>query len=265
MGNYFKGSAAGGSASGGEVSHIYDLYGVVNHMGGMLGGHYTSYARTPHPSDDTRDELGKWIRHLFLEPLNILNISTDMGMFALTNVTPQFKNYTQFTEFRFLFSTNIELNIQTVSKHDGQNVSNDQSACASMLIDRLINRWAWRSSWTDRSAPPGTGVRHRCAVGRWTLKNPLWFVRQVGGCLTTTEYSALTSRRRSRGQHTFFSTDVVISCRTNAVSRLRLRYRTTLHRLPARTTPHRRRIGNETSIVKERSRRWFTRWRTSTT
>lgn len=24
---------------------IYDLYGVANHHGGLLGGHYTAYAR----------------------------------------------------------------------------------------------------------------------------------------------------------------------------------------------------------------------------
>ena len=26
--------------------YIYDLYGVCNHSGGVLGGHYTSYIRT---------------------------------------------------------------------------------------------------------------------------------------------------------------------------------------------------------------------------
>lgn len=30
-----------------EVLPLYDLYGVVNHMGGILGGHYTAYVRLP--------------------------------------------------------------------------------------------------------------------------------------------------------------------------------------------------------------------------
>lgn len=28
-------------------SNKYNLYGVINHMGGMGGGHYTAYVQTP--------------------------------------------------------------------------------------------------------------------------------------------------------------------------------------------------------------------------
>ena len=28
-------------------SPVYELYGVINHHGGLLGGHYTAYARCP--------------------------------------------------------------------------------------------------------------------------------------------------------------------------------------------------------------------------
>ncbi|KAK2163342.1 hypothetical protein LSH36_81g02038 [Paralvinella palmiformis] len=40
-----------------EPPPIYDLYGVVNHMGGILGGHYTSYARCPDCSDWKKNEI----------------------------------------------------------------------------------------------------------------------------------------------------------------------------------------------------------------
>lgn len=38
---------------------VYDLYAVVNHYGGILGGHYTSFVRTPDARDPTKNELGK--------------------------------------------------------------------------------------------------------------------------------------------------------------------------------------------------------------
>ncbi|XP_062607024.1 ubiquitin carboxyl-terminal hydrolase 19-like isoform X1 [Saccostrea cucullata] len=43
---------------GGDKSPpVYDLYAVVNHYGGILGGHYTSFVRTPDPMDPTKNEL----------------------------------------------------------------------------------------------------------------------------------------------------------------------------------------------------------------
>ena len=41
-----------------EPEPMFDLYGVVNHTGGLLGGHYTSYARCPCKTDDNRSEIG---------------------------------------------------------------------------------------------------------------------------------------------------------------------------------------------------------------
>ena len=39
--------------------HVYDLYGVINHIGNSLySGHYTSFARTHSSDDSTKDELG---------------------------------------------------------------------------------------------------------------------------------------------------------------------------------------------------------------
>ncbi|XP_048740346.2 ubiquitin carboxyl-terminal hydrolase 19-like isoform X2 [Ostrea edulis] len=40
-----------------ESPPIYDLYGVVNHYGGILGGHYTSFVRTPDAKDPTKNEM----------------------------------------------------------------------------------------------------------------------------------------------------------------------------------------------------------------
>ena len=40
-------------------NYIYDLCGVINHLGHSLSmGHYTAYARTHHSMDSTQDELG---------------------------------------------------------------------------------------------------------------------------------------------------------------------------------------------------------------
>ena len=37
---------AGGDGGGGDGSYpLYDLYGVVNHMGSLSGGHYTAFCR----------------------------------------------------------------------------------------------------------------------------------------------------------------------------------------------------------------------------
>ncbi|XP_063797176.1 ubiquitin carboxyl-terminal hydrolase 19 isoform X3 [Pseudophryne corroboree] len=37
---------------------IYDLYAVINHYGGMIGGHYTAYARLPNDKNSQRNDVG---------------------------------------------------------------------------------------------------------------------------------------------------------------------------------------------------------------
>lgn len=41
-----------------EPPPLYDLYGVVNHHGGILGGHYTSFVRCPDRYDSKKSEVG---------------------------------------------------------------------------------------------------------------------------------------------------------------------------------------------------------------
>ena len=47
-----------GNRPANEPSPIYDLYGVINHYGGILGGHYTAYSRTPDLHNPNVDEQG---------------------------------------------------------------------------------------------------------------------------------------------------------------------------------------------------------------
>ena len=44
---------------GAESSAMYDLYGVVNHYGSMIGGHYTAYVRSPQAGDTAKSQVGK--------------------------------------------------------------------------------------------------------------------------------------------------------------------------------------------------------------
>ncbi|NWV22827.1 UBP19 hydrolase, partial [Origma solitaria] len=37
---------------------MYDLYAVINHYGGMIGGHYTAYARLPNDKNSQRSDVG---------------------------------------------------------------------------------------------------------------------------------------------------------------------------------------------------------------
>lgn len=40
---------------------IYDLYAVINHYGGMIGGHYTAYARLPSDKNSQRSDVGECV------------------------------------------------------------------------------------------------------------------------------------------------------------------------------------------------------------
>ncbi|XP_027879788.1 ubiquitin carboxyl-terminal hydrolase 19 isoform X2 [Xiphophorus couchianus] len=41
-----------------QQAPIYDLYAVINHYGGMIGGHYTAYARLPSDKNSQRSDVG---------------------------------------------------------------------------------------------------------------------------------------------------------------------------------------------------------------
>jgi hypothetical protein len=51
-----------GNRPSNEPPPIYDLYGVVNHHGGIMGGHYTSYAKYPDIQDYKRNLVGECIQ-----------------------------------------------------------------------------------------------------------------------------------------------------------------------------------------------------------
>jgi len=59
---------------------LYDLYGVVNHHGSLLGGHYTAYARCLDQYDSSVTEIGMhyFIAHHFLAH----HFSLNSGFFA---------------------------------------------------------------------------------------------------------------------------------------------------------------------------------------
>lgn len=46
-----------GNRPANEPPPVYDLYGVINHFGSILGGHYTAFARTTDVHGGV-DELG---------------------------------------------------------------------------------------------------------------------------------------------------------------------------------------------------------------
>lgn len=47
---------------------VYDLYAVINHYGGMIGGHYTAYARLPNDKNSQRSDVGEDLPPLCLQP-----------------------------------------------------------------------------------------------------------------------------------------------------------------------------------------------------
>ena len=64
-----------GNRPANEPPPIYDLYGVINHYGGILGGHYTAYSRTPDTRNSNVDEQGTYFNKMVtLEPF-ILSVN----------------------------------------------------------------------------------------------------------------------------------------------------------------------------------------------
>lgn len=48
---------------------VYDLYAVINHYGGMIGGHYTAYARLPSDKNSQRSDVGEFGITQLIAPL----------------------------------------------------------------------------------------------------------------------------------------------------------------------------------------------------
>lgn len=56
----FHAPCSSSQAGGGQAGMVYDLFGVVNHMGGMTGGHYTACCRSSPCSKDGVEEVTGW-------------------------------------------------------------------------------------------------------------------------------------------------------------------------------------------------------------
>jgi ubiquitin C-terminal hydrolase len=56
----FMAEASPHGASAGNGGLVYDLYGILNHMGGMTGGHYTACCRSTPCSGNGVEEVGHW-------------------------------------------------------------------------------------------------------------------------------------------------------------------------------------------------------------
>lgn len=63
---------------------LYDLYAVVNHYGGILGGHYTSFVRCSDTKDMKKNEVGGYksnkIKVIILDDLLLLFHRSPLGM-----------------------------------------------------------------------------------------------------------------------------------------------------------------------------------------
>jgi hypothetical protein len=86
---------------------IYDLYGVVNHMGLLLGGHYTAYARCADPVTPLNNEVGMCtLSDSFLRLFLFLSLSLSMkkeGMKSCHLLFPGFWLIILFLCFSFVF------------------------------------------------------------------------------------------------------------------------------------------------------------------
>lgn len=75
---------------------VYDLYAVINHYGGMIGGHYTAYARLPNDKNSQRSDVGEhlspWLplcSHSWDSPVCLTLPPSQAGGFSTTAQSPQ--------------------------------------------------------------------------------------------------------------------------------------------------------------------------------
>lgn len=67
---------------------IYDLYAVINHYGGMIGGHYTAYARLPSDKNSQRSDVGQFAQSALFSYHDLISNQHLLTLSSLLLVSP---------------------------------------------------------------------------------------------------------------------------------------------------------------------------------
>ncbi|XP_025107541.1 ubiquitin carboxyl-terminal hydrolase 19-like [Pomacea canaliculata] len=139
----------GGQGSGPRA--IYDLYGVVNHKGGILGGHYTSMARCADLVQPLKNEVG-W--RLF-DDSHVSTISIEKNV--VTSMA-----YLLFYRRREPFVPSIERSLEEASPQKDlslkESLTEDQNKEDEEMTEEPVSNKLYR----DASSEDGEEVQEKC-------------------------------------------------------------------------------------------------------